>query len=84
MASFSDFFNDDLRARGKSNHKFRALDEIDKKLSWLNTTLANVPSKINEDIQNRPTELPSTAASSNHVASEDVVTKHIQKTIQIK
>ena len=47
--SFGDFFNDDLRARGKSNHKFRALDELDKDLPWLNYAELNPVNSKSQD-----------------------------------
>ena len=68
--------------------KYAELNPINSKsqesISSSNTTLAMAPSQTNEDVQSKPNELPSTAASSNHVASKDLVANPIQKTIQNK
>ena len=50
----------------------------------LSTTFAIVPSQTNQELQNKATELPSTAASSNHVVSKDLIAKPIQETMQHK
>ena len=85
--SFDDFFNDDLRARGKSNHKFRALDELDKDLPWLNYAELNpVNSKSQDSISDAQ---PDKDLSSNTTLAnpssvyEDVQNMHNELSVKI-